>query len=118
LAINLRALFCNTEGHTFACPPPNFKIFIILRSSCSPLYDLHVIFSENSSNLENSKFSSLKHTDTIIYRIHLYTDTEGLKDGLQEVPKGDKWSRRHFSLGNTCLHLKGISALRQCKNRL
>jgi hypothetical protein len=34
---------------------------------------------------------------------------EGLKDGLQEVPKGNKWSRRHFSLGNACLHLKGIS---------
>jgi hypothetical protein len=35
---------------------------------------------------------------------------EGLKDGLWEVPKGDKWSRRHFSsLGNACLHLKGIS---------
>jgi hypothetical protein len=33
-----------------------------------------------------------------------------MKDGLWEVPKGDKWSRRHFSsLGNTCLHLKGIS---------
>jgi hypothetical protein len=42
-----------------------------------------------------------------------------LKDGLQEDPKGDKWSRRHFSsLGNACLHLKGISTLRQCKNRL
>jgi hypothetical protein len=28
-------------------------------------------------------------------------------------------SRRHFSfLGNACLHLKGISTLRQCKNRL
>jgi hypothetical protein len=35
--------------------------------------------------------------------------SEGQKDRLQEVPKGDKWSRRHFfSLGNACLHLKGI----------
>jgi hypothetical protein len=42
---------------------------------------------------------------------------EGLKDGLQEVTKGDKWSRRHFpSLGNTCLHLKGI--IRQCKKAI
>jgi hypothetical protein len=41
---------------------------------------------------------------------------EGLKDGLQEIPKGDKWSRRHFSsLGNVHLHLKGVSAIRQCK---
>jgi hypothetical protein len=35
-----------------------------------------------------------------------------VKDRLQEV-------RRHFSsLGNAPLHLKGISTLRQCKNRL
>jgi hypothetical protein len=36
-----------------------------------------------------------------------------LKDGLQEVPEGDKWSRRHLSFpGNICLHLRDISALR------
>jgi hypothetical protein len=30
--------------------------------------------------------------------------------------KVDKWLRRHFSsLRNACLHLKGISTLRQCK---
>jgi hypothetical protein len=39
-----------------------------------------------------------------------------LKDRLQEVPKGDKWSRRHHSFpGNLCLHPRDISALRQCK---
>jgi hypothetical protein len=42
-----------------------------------------------------------------------------LKDGLQEVPKGDKWSRRHLSFpGNFCLHLRDISALRQYSKRL
>jgi hypothetical protein len=42
-----------------------------------------------------------------------------LKDGLQEVPKGDKWSRRHFSFsGNVCLHLRDISAFRQYSKRL
>jgi hypothetical protein len=42
-----------------------------------------------------------------------------LKDGLQEVPKGDKWSRRHlFFPGNQCLHLRGISTLRQCKKAI
>jgi hypothetical protein len=44
---------------------------------------------------------------------------EGLKDRLQKVPKDDKWSRRHFSfLGNSHLHLKGISAIRQCKKAI
>jgi hypothetical protein len=43
----------------------------------------------------------------------------GLKDGLQEVPKGDKWSRRHLSFpGNFCLHLRDISAFRQYSKRL
>jgi hypothetical protein len=42
-----------------------------------------------------------------------------LKDRLQEVPKGDKWSRRHFFFpGNLCLHLRDISALRQCKKAI
>jgi hypothetical protein len=41
---------------------------------------------------------------------------EGL---LQEIPKGDKWSRRHLSFpGNLCLHLRDISALRQCKKAI
>jgi hypothetical protein len=36
---------------------------------------------------------------------------EGLKDGLQEVPEGGKWSKRHLSFpGNLCLHLRNISA--------
>jgi hypothetical protein len=40
-------------------------------------------------------------------------ELEGLKDWLQEVPKGGKWSRRQLSsLGNAHLHLKGISTLR------
>jgi hypothetical protein len=39
-----------------------------------------------------------------------------MKDRLQEVPKGDKWSRRYLSFpGNLCLQLRDISALRQCK---
>jgi hypothetical protein len=39
-----------------------------------------------------------------------------VKDGLQEVPKGDNWLRRHFSFtGNFCLHLRDISALRRYK---
>jgi hypothetical protein len=42
--------------------------------------------------------------------------TEGLKDRLQEVTKGDKWLRRHLSFSwNLCLHLRDISAPRQCK---
>jgi hypothetical protein len=36
-----------------------------------------------------------------------------LKDGLQEVPKGDNWPRRHFFPGNVCLYLRAISALGQ-----
>jgi hypothetical protein len=44
---------------------------------------------------------------------------EGLKDRQQEVPKGGKWLRRHLSfLGNFCLHLRDISALRQCKKSI
>jgi hypothetical protein len=44
---------------------------------------------------------------------------EGLKDGLQEVPEGGKWSKRHLSFpGNLCLHLRDISAPMQCKKRL
>jgi hypothetical protein len=44
-----------------------------------------------------------------------YTN-EGIKDGLQEVPKGDQWSRSHLSFtGNLCLHLRDISAPRQFK---
>jgi hypothetical protein len=39
---------------------------------------------------------------------------EGLKDGLQEVPKGDNWPRKHFSFPeNICLHLRDISTLKQ-----
>jgi hypothetical protein len=42
-----------------------------------------------------------------------------LKDGLQKVPKGDKWSRRHLSFpGNLCLHPRGISVLRQRKKAI
>jgi hypothetical protein len=42
-----------------------------------------------------------------------------LKNGLQEVPKGDKWSRRHISfLENFYLDLRDISALRQYSKRL
>jgi hypothetical protein len=45
-----------------------------------------------------------------------YLHHERLMVRLQEVPKGDKWSRRHLSsLGNTCLHLRDISAPRECK---
>jgi hypothetical protein len=55
----------------------------------------------------------------VAVRVTIEGGNEGLKDGLQEVPKGDKWSRRHLSsLGNACLHLKSISALRQYKKRL
>jgi hypothetical protein len=42
-----------------------------------------------------------------------------LKDKLKEVPKGDKWPRRHFSFpGNVCLHLREISTLTQYTKRL
>jgi hypothetical protein len=42
-----------------------------------------------------------------------------VKDGLQEVSKGDKWSRRHLSFpGNVCPRLRDISALRQYTKRL
>jgi hypothetical protein len=42
-----------------------------------------------------------------------------MKDRLQEVPKGDKWSRRHLSFpGNFYQHLRDISALRQYSKRL
>jgi hypothetical protein len=42
-----------------------------------------------------------------------------MKDGLQEVPKGDKWSRRHLSFsGNFYLHLRDISVLRQYSKKL
>jgi hypothetical protein len=37
-------------------------------------------------------------------------ETGELKDGLQEVPKGDKWSRRNF-----CLYLRDIYTLMQYK---
>jgi hypothetical protein len=38
----------------------------------------------------------------------------GPVEGLKEVPKGDKWSRRHLSFpGNLCLHLRDISAPRK-----
>jgi hypothetical protein len=35
-----------------------------------------------------------------------------------DLKEDHRRSRRHFSLGKACLHLKGISTLRQCKNRL
>jgi hypothetical protein len=42
-----------------------------------------------------------------------------LKDRLQEVPKGQEWSRRYLSFpGNFSLHLRDISALRQYSKRL
>jgi hypothetical protein len=55
---------------------------------------------------QSQKFSNL--TSFLALSLYPSITTEGLKDRLQEVPKGDKWSRRHFSLGKTCLHLKGI----------
>jgi hypothetical protein len=42
--LNFRVLFSSMEDHTFAHPPPNLKIFMTLRSSHSPLQDLHVKF--------------------------------------------------------------------------
>jgi hypothetical protein len=36
-----------------------------------------------------------------------------VKDGLQEVPKGDNQPSRHFFPGNFCLHLRDISTLGQ-----
>jgi hypothetical protein len=49
----------------------------------------------------------------------LQTRPTPLKDRLQEVPKGDKWSRRHFSFpGNFCLLLRDISALRKYTKKL
>jgi hypothetical protein len=38
-----------------------------------------------------------------------------VKGGLQEVPKGDNYPRRHFFSGNICLHLRDISTLGQLK---
>jgi hypothetical protein len=42
-----------------------------------------------------------------------------LKEGLQEVLKGDNWPKRHLSFpGKVCLHLRDISALRQLKKAI
>jgi hypothetical protein len=39
-----------------------------------------------------------------------------LKEGLQEVPKGDNWPRRQFFFPeNFCLHLRDISSLGHTK---
>jgi hypothetical protein len=49
--------------------------------------------------------------------VRAVTERRELKDGLQEVPKDGKWSRRHFSFPGNCLHLRDISTLGQYTKR-
>jgi hypothetical protein len=76
------------------------------------------VYNHSTISVENSMKPSQKTKNKTAIWSRNTTPSEGLKDGLQKVPKGDKWWKRHFSLGNAHLHLKGIATIRQCKNRL
>jgi hypothetical protein len=87
---------------TVAFLSKNFSVYILLRilgwERCPPYW---ARFKER----EGDHLQNGRGIDTFSTR---------LKDRLQEVPQGDNWSWRHFSLpGNFCLHLRDIATFIQ-----
>jgi hypothetical protein len=98
--------------HTPACIPKEWPLIVLDLQDCFYTISIHCkdrerfAFSIPGLNQQEP----LQRYQWIVLPQGMTNSPEGLKDGLREVPKGNKWSRRHFfSLGNACLHLKGIS---------